>query len=229
MLRIGESFALFALLAVSSIAFAVAHPFTITGRFDATSTAYGKNGSVPLDVREIRFDAKRPNGDLNYYRLLIEFAPSSGNFFWVVIGEDADSRDESRQIRALKNDRIAIVHNNCLANLLPERDAALYVRETCGHAASLDDAESIALSAAAKLNNPPGRLERPNTWRKVKVDGLGTDFLVSPDSAAPPSAGPRITEVKWDGKHWVVTLQGRWQEQVVLSENYDVISHKKIE
>lgn len=66
-------------------------------------------------------------------------------------------------------------------------------------------AESIALSAAARLNNPPGSLERPDTWRQVKIDGLGTDFLVSPDSTAVPSTGPKVSSVKWErqalGRH----------------------------
>jgi hypothetical protein len=223
------SIVIVATLAGSAFASAASPPFAIKGRFDDKSTAYTATGTVPIEVREVRFDAMGPYGDFFHYRLLVEFESKSGSFFWVVAGDDADPSDESRQIRALKNDHIAILRGSCLANLLPETNAALYVREICGHATNLEDAESIAFSAAEKLNNPPGSLERVDTWRRLTIDGLGRDFLTSPDSAAVPSAGPKVRDVSWDGKHWIVTLEGRWLEQVVIDAEYDIVSEKKIE
>jgi hypothetical protein len=75
---------------------------------------------------------------------------------------------------------------------------------------------------------PLGMREETQLWHIVPLPSLGRDFTSAPMSAA-IGPDPNVTDVRWDGKNWIVSLQGRWTEQITLDTNYNVVSMQKVE
>jgi hypothetical protein len=38
---------------------------------------------------------------------------------------------------------------------------------------------------------------------------------------------PKVTGVKWDGKHWTLTLVARWTETITLDASFNLVSMNK--
>jgi hypothetical protein len=156
------------------------------------------------------------------------FDPKSGAFSWNAFGEDSPATNISRQAKALENERAVFLKGDSLVTFSGGNAPALYVHEYRDHASNLDEAEAKALSAAAKLNNPPGNLDLAQPRRVVRLQSLGREF-VAPPMSEQVGQTPKVTDVQWGDNQWVVTLQGQWTEAVTLGADYNVLSMRKIE
>jgi hypothetical protein len=92
----------------------------------------------------------------------------------------------------------------------------------------MDDAEAQALTAASEATKHRGWLDPGPNTRVISLLNLGRDFTIPPLSVA-TSITPKVTNVQWDGSHWIVTLQARWTAEITLDANYNVVSMRKVE
>jgi hypothetical protein len=199
-----------------------------TSRFDDMWRAYSTSGKINIELREIRVETPGPNGKPMPERILVIFEPRSGAFSWCPFGEDSLATDASNQTKAFENKRAVFLKGDSLVVFMGGISPKLYVRDFRGHARDMNDAEAQALRAATEFQNPPSRSEEAQLWHIVPLPSLGRAFVTAPMSAV-GGPDPNVTDVGWDGQNWIVTLQGRWTEQIILDPNYNVVSMQKVE
>jgi len=202
--------------------------FVVTTRFDDAWSAYSTTGKTKIELREIRVEGTGAYGKTVPERILVIFEPRSGAFSWCLFGEDSVATDASNQTKAFENKRAVFLKGDSLVVFMGGISPKLYVRDFRGHATDINDAEAQALRGATEFPTPPGMREEAQLWHIVQLPSLGRDFISPPMSAA-VGPDPRVTDVRWDGQNWMVTLQGRWTEQITLDPNYNVVSMQKVE
>jgi len=176
---------------------------TAISRVDSVGSAYTPNGKVKIRIREIRTAPEGPNGSRSL-SVLVLFEPDSGAFSWRVTEADTDP---SWRIKEFNNAQAAFVRDNEIVDFraLWYR---LFVRVNSARASCIDDAEGKALKAASESIEASGNLEKDQDVRVVSFAYLSSDFMNPPTSVAPSDLAPKVNNVQWDGKHWIVTLQG---------------------
>lgn len=203
--------------------------FVATSRFDDAWSAYSPSGKIKIELREIRGEAMGAYGKPIPERILVIFEPTSGAFSWCLFVEDSLATNASRQTKALESKRAVFLKGDSLVVFMGGGiSPKLYVRDIRDHATNMDDAEAKALRAAAEFHTPPDKRDEAQLWHIVPLPSLGRDFITAPMSAA-GGPDPNVTDVRWDGQNWIVTLQGRWTEQITLDANYNVVSMQKVE
>jgi hypothetical protein len=199
-------------------------------RFNDVWTAGSTSGKLKIDLREIRVETAGPYGKPVPERILVLFEPESRAFSWFVVGDDALATDTSRQTRALEKERFVFFRDGAFVIFMSGLSPKLYVRDFRGNASSVDDAEAQALTAAAEFRLPLGKQDEEKLWHTVLLkEVLGLDFISEPGSEA-LGVDPKVIDVQWDEdkRHWIVTLQARWIEEITLDADYKLVSMKKV-
>jgi hypothetical protein len=88
--------------------------FVVTNRFNDSWNAQSASGQVKIELREIQVEMKGPSGKAVPERILILFEPKSGAFSWSVFDEDSLATNNSRQTRALENERAVFLKDQSL-------------------------------------------------------------------------------------------------------------------
>ena len=146
---------------------------TETSHFDDVGNAYSEEGTVKLELREVRTEEIVENAKPVPLRILVLFEPHSGAFSWRVFGDDLLGADAPSQSLVFKNYRAVLLKDNRLVEfivaLAPTR---LFINEYSGHASSMDDAEAQALRSASEPPDPSGdRNQRKRMVCAVLVGG----------------------------------------------------------
>jgi len=197
-------------------------------RADNLADAYSPAGKVKIRLREIRVETTGPYGKPVPHRMFLLFEPKTGAFSWIVTVEGPPT-DVSMLTNWFRTHRAAFLRDNSLYIFTAETGPlALYVQGPSGHASSIDDAEAQAIRATAALNDPPGNVDLVQPWKVAQLTELSADFVHTPGSAI-LGPDPSVTDVQWDGSHWIVTLQARWTEAITLNAGYNVVSMRKVE
>jgi len=206
-------------------AVAAEHHLTAISRSDDIGSAHTQRGKVKLLLREIRTESVGAVGS-RPLSLLVLFEPKSGSFSWRAT--DADSSPSSRA-QQFNDAQAAFVTEGQLVDVRalagPPR---LFIRTYRSHAAIMDDAEAKALTAASEAIDPQGNLEKSQGVRVISLASLGRDFTNSQMNVV-SGADPKVTEARWDGEHWIVTLQAIWKATITLDPNFNLVSMQKAE
>lgn len=205
-------------------------PMAVTDRFDNEINAYSTSGTVKLQIREIRIETPGNGERYRGNRIVIIFDPRSGAYSWQIYAEGDAPREASDVINTFGQDRVVYLKDGVLTVFLSQSQPSLSVREYRDRASDLNNAEAKTLSAMKMWNTSPGSLDIASSslWKCLLLPQLGLEFVVLPMSQ---TAGmtPKITNVQWDGKHWVVTLSARWTADVTLDSAYNLVSITKVE
>jgi hypothetical protein len=215
--------------------FALASPLSSTAsdrhvvarsHLDDVGRAFSQNGQVNIALREIRANMNEPDGKLVPLRIFILFEPQSGAFAWTVT-DDVSANDWSMQTKWFKSDRaISLKDGGMVLFTAQATPLQLYIEDSSGHASSMDDAEKQVLSNTAEFNDPPRDELSSRPLSYVPLTGLIVDFVFGPESAVSGPA-PKVVDLQWDGKHWIVDLQARWIEEIILDPDYKLVSMKR--
>jgi hypothetical protein len=197
-------------------------------RINDSWSAYSKTGKVKIELRDLRVEMTGPYGKPAPYTIFLLFEPQSGAFSWAIsLGHSAV--DASEQTNWFKNYRAAFLKDDRLVTFTA-RMRVLRIHNFQEQASSMNEAEQKALSSAAALNDPPGNAEFAQPFHDVSLAGLSLDFECEPGNAV-CGQDPKVSDVRWDGdaQHWIVTLQARWTEAIILDADYNLVSMKKVE
>ncbi len=195
-----------------------------TARADSDSFAYTPNGRVKIKLREIRMEPAGPNGS-RPLSLLVLFEPDSGAFSWRVT--QAADTDRSWRIKEFNKEQAAFVKDDEIVDFRALW-YSLYVRVYRGRASSMEDAERKALKAASESLKATENLDKAQDVHVVSLADLSPDFLNPPMSVVPSDVAPKVTNVQWDGQHWIVTLQALSTVEVTLDSNYALVSMDEV-
>jgi hypothetical protein len=200
----------------------------VISRADDVGGAYSVSGKARIQMREVRVETTGPSGKPVPHRLFLLFDPQSGIFSWHVAIEGQPS-NLSEQTQWFNRNRAAFVKEGRLYTFTAETGPlALYVQESASRASSIDDAEEQALRSLGALNDPPGNVDVVKPWHAVRLSALSPDFVNTPGSAI-FGPDPKVVDVEWDGKHWLVVLQARWKESVTLDAKFNLLSVRKVQ
>jgi hypothetical protein len=210
-------------LALTGTSCAGSQQFNTLSRVNSEGVAYTVNGKVKIEIREIRVEAVNSKKSRSL-SVLVLFEPISRAFSWRVTdaGESPDWRTVQfvhEQAAVLKGDEIIDFRAMWYR---------LFVRVYRGRASSIDDAEARALTAMSEGIDPERNLDKAQNVHVVSLAALDSDFLNAPLSVASSELAPRVTNVQWDGQHWVVTLKARWFATVTLDADFNLLSVKKL-
>jgi hypothetical protein len=203
------------------------HRVAPISRSNEIGSAFCENGKVKIELREVQARMIDPHGKSEPLRIFLLFEPQSGAFNWTVT-DDVSPTDPSLQMRWFKSEHAAFLRGGNLilfaAEAVPLR---ISIEDHPGHASSMDDAEVQALGSLAVFNDPPrdDLIARP--FRSVALPGLTKDFVFMPGSAV-SGPDPKVIDVQWDGRHWIVSLQALWTEVITLDSNYNLMSIEKV-
>ena len=194
-------------------------------RADSTGTALSPNGKVSIDLREVQTETSRADGQV-LLSVLVIFEPKSGSFSWrATPAGDAPSW----RISQFNDGQAAFLRDGEVVDFRalggPPR---LFIHAYRGHASNMEQAEAKALEAASGSISPRGDLDNGQNVHVVSLLGLGFDFINPPTSES-TNITPKVTDVRWDGTRWLVTLKARWTAQITLDARYNLLSMKRVE
>ena len=104
----------------------------------------------------------------------------------------------------------------------------LFVNDVSGHASDMNDAAAKALKSASESVDPDGDLDQVPGVHVISLSRVGLDFTTLPMSAAPSGVTPRVVDVQWQGKYWIVAIQARWKEAITLDAGFNLVSMAKM-
>jgi hypothetical protein len=196
----------------------------VESRADSKGAALTPSGRVDIELREVQTEISRADGPV-LLSVLVLFEPKSGSFSWrATPAGDTPSWRSSQfndgQAAFLRDGEI--VDFSALGG--PPR---LFIHTYRGHASNMDDAESKALKAASESISPRGDLDSGQNVHVVSLLDLGFDFI-NPPMSATTNITPKVADLRWDGKRWLVTLRARWMAEITLDANYNVVSMRKV-
>jgi hypothetical protein len=196
---------------------------TVTSRADSSGTVFTDEGTIEVKLRELHVEGEgaRKSRPLS---VLIIYEPRSGAYSWQV--SDADLEDKSWRIEQFKETQAAYLRDGQFVDFWAVQ-FRLFVREYGRHASGMDDAEAKALQDVNLTVDPLGYLEKAQNVHEVSLANAGFEFINAPMSVS-GGPSPRVTAVQWDGKKWIVTLRGRWTEEISLDANYKLSAMKKL-
>jgi hypothetical protein len=196
---------------------------------DGEGTVYTTQGPLPVQLREIQTELTSPDGTRSSLDILVLFEPFSGQFFWKVSRGNPES--PAWRICEFRRSHAAFLKDGAIVYFRTfwGRDS-IFVRHYRGRASDMEDAERRTLRDASYTIDleDPFATETKGYERQVPLAGLDRLFVTLPHTLPGGTIvgrlTPRITAVRWDGRHWVVTVRCRWTEEVTLDANYSLVS-----
>jgi hypothetical protein len=183
---------------------------------------YSAAGQLTAKAVERRTDLVPPGGTLGGAWVVL-FEPTGHVFLWTF--EFIDPASPPRLVQSLKS-HAAIYRTANKLVMFVARGSSLGIRESDGQASNIEDAMGRA-STLAKAAGPGLLRIKTDQYKLVDLSGLGSDFFLLRNSAA-PSSPPAVKSVAIDGGNWRLVLQGPNMDQaiVTLDPSYRVIDSR---
>jgi hypothetical protein len=199
--------------------------YRVICRCDRTGHVSTLNGEASIVVREVRTESLTPRGPLPL-SVLVLFDPKSGAYSWEV--NRAEEEDPSARISGFNAEHRAFLKDGEILLIKPEW-YTLFVHAIPYRASSLGDAEAKSMEAIRESVSPTDeRLENPKA-REVSLSPLAPEFLDRSTGSMLFSERPKVTNMRWEGGNWLLTLQGHWTALVTLDSNFNSVSMSRVQ
>jgi len=202
-----------------------ASPYRVICRCDRTGYVSTLKSQAKIVVREVRTESVAPRGPIPI-SVLVLFEPKSGAYSWEV--NRADEADPSARISEFNGEHTAFLKDGEIILLRPAW-YSLFVHAIPYRASSLDDAEAKSMKAIRESVSSVDELLEGQNTRKVSLSPLAPDFLNRSTGSMLDSERPKVTNVRWEGGNWLITLQGQWTALVTLDSDLNPISMSKVQ
>ena len=198
-------------------------PNKVRGDTIPVKTSHGKR---TLAARLVLVEGKLPNGVDVVGRLFVFFDPESHYYDWLYNRVYDASTNPLVSIEEIFNKNIfAYIEDSRLVIFL-SFGTRVFTRESKEVAATIDEAEALAVKAAA---NDPGSLaaEYFARWTEISPNTLGAAFLIKKLDVI--YSNTNLIEVtKADGK-WELLLENQGKAKITLSNDLKVLDVRLIE
>jgi hypothetical protein len=211
-------------------------PVTISESRDVVS-ASSLSGAITLPAVHLELDFSYPHGKKDRRNLSIVYDPQSRHYLWhlstspvpVVKGTFLDLTNSQREV--LYADSAGL-----FAFLF---SAELWVKVYTLQADSLDAAKSAsiaqlqqglaALEAGYQPRTGPSMPAWPWDYKPINLGkALPAEFSCSSLRANCQGSLNTIASVGKQGNNWRLVLRNRWEEEVILDQNFNLISEKQL-
>lgn len=201
-------------------------PLVKKSHLDGTGSVFTSHGKARVDLRAVLTEIEGTKGPIAVSVLVIR-DPSSGAYSWRA--HSADPMILSFVLQRFNDSQAAFLeHDEFIDFMALPTPLRLFVHRYRGRASSMNEAVDKSLEEAGESLHSLGDLETPQSVHVVSLLDVGRDFTSNPGSVMAYNVMPRVTNVQWDGEHWIVTLKARWTEDIVLDSDYKVISMQKV-
>jgi hypothetical protein len=190
--------------------------------------AYTANGKVRIELREDLVETADRKGP-RLLSLFVLFDPESGAFDWRATDAANDGSAPSYRMKVFNKGQAAYLKDGEFYDFRSDvGPLRLVIRRYHGHASNLRDAEEQSLKDMGETVDPKTAELTQKDIREVSLLALGWDFVLQP-GASVGGMIPAVRNVEWNQNsgHWIVTLQGRWTEDVVLDRDYNILALKR--
>jgi hypothetical protein len=202
--------------------------------------AFDSSGAITLPAARLKVDVTYPNGKKERFELTVVYDPHAGHYLWHHFPPEPD--DTGMYLMAMKAQRdVPFADQTALVDFgfasLP------FVKAWQGQADSLDAAVSASLNeiqqGLAAFEGSGYHMD----YKLVPVAGQVVGF----DSKVPPGFKPipsefrceplqpvcqdyknTIASISKQGSNWRVVLRNRWDEEVILDQNFNLVSVKQL-
>lgn len=197
----------------------------VVSQSEAVVSAYTNSSTAELQVRQILCE----DSGGRRHTLLIVFDPQWKSFNWVGTSASQSDRGSGPNLIGLLRDdwgvfiragHVVLISGTTLPTGVQIKDA--YYK-----ANSLDDAESRVLEEVGKLQRVSDAFNQTVDVHLIPLAGISREFSIDPLSAQ-AGGPPRVKHITWDGDRWVVRLESRWIEDVVIDSKYKLVSIAKV-
>ena len=204
--------------------------------------AFDSSGAITLPAASLKLDITYPKGKKERCELTVVYDPKTGHYLWHHLEPDNPS-DTGVYLRGIKeHSALAYADPAGLVDVIFA--GAPFVRAWQGHADSLDAAVSASLNEIQQgLATFEGDYHSQLGYKLVPVFGrvigfdsklpsgykpLSHEFSCLPSHANCQDYLSSIASIGKQGSNWRIVLRNRWDEEVILDQNFDIVSMKQL-
>ena len=211
-------------------------PVTSSESRDVVS-AFSSSGAVTLPIVRLQLDLSYPHGKKDRRNLSVVYDSQNRHYFWhlstgpvpAVKGDFTDLTKSQKEV--------LYADSTGLFAFLFSTD--LWVKAYTLQADSLDAAETSAISqieqglaaleAGYQPRTGPSMPAWPWDYKPIDLGKIITaEFSCGPLRSNCPDALNTIVSVNKQGNNWRVVLRNRWDEEVILDQNFDLVSVQQL-
>ena len=203
--------------------------------------AFDSSGAITLPVADLKLDIVYPNGKKERCELTVVYDPETGHYLWHHPTPGHNDPD-GVYLKALKAQR-AVAFTDAAGLIDFGFGGAIFVKAWQGHSDSIDAAVTASIN------------EIQQGLATFEGGGYHTDYKLVPiagpiigfDSKVPPGFKPipsefhcaplqavcqdylnTIASISKQGSNWRLVLRNRWDEEVILDQNFNLVSVKQL-
>jgi hypothetical protein len=211
-------------------------PVTFSKSKDVVS-AFSSSGVISLPSVSIQLDLSYPHGKKDRRSLSVVYDPQSRYYFWHISAGPATSvKGDFADLTKSQKEALYADSTGIFAFLLT---SDLWVKAHTSQADGLDAAESTsidqiqqglsALEAGYRPRTGPSMPAWPWDYKPIDVGTvLSVDFSCSPLRASCQDTLNTIVSVGKQGNHWRLVLRNRWDVEVILDQNFNLVSARQL-
>lgn len=205
--------------------------------------AFDSSGAITLPAARLRVDIVYPHGKKESRELTVVYDPQNGHYLWHLAASNPNITNETGlYLNVIKAQRaVAFADSTGLVDFI--FSGAPFVKAWKGHANSLDDAVSAATN---EIQQGLPAFEGGGyhmDYKFLPVFGLArgfdarlpagynpipSTFGCEPNRAYCPTDSNTIASVSKQGANWRLVLRNRWDEEVILDQNFDLVSMQQL-
>ncbi len=205
--------------------------------------AFDSSGAVTLPAARLKVDVAYPHGKKERFELTVLYDPQTGHYLWHRTEPNPNNQDDTglylKVIQA--HGAATFVDSAGLIDFI--FGSGLAVKAWRGHANDLDAAVAASTNEIRQGLPSFERASYHRDYKFVPVFGLvrgftaklppgykpiPPEFVCERNNAFCPTDNNTIASVSKQGNNWRLVLRNRWDEEVILDQNFDLVSVQQL-
>ena len=198
-----------------------------------TIRAFSESGEMTVPVVRVQLDVRYPVHKHERGDLIVVYDPASGHYLWRYTGVKGPN-DDTSFLHDLEAEKLAVYVGS-------EESVEFHVGSSLWVKAHRERAESLGAAERASIDGIEhglGSYEDRGFSTDSKAiplfRAIGMAFACvesprDPGFSALCGWGAKIVLVRKDGDKWLLVLRNRWDQEVVLDKDFNLISTRRLE